>query len=170
MCPSTDTSAATAGFAADVLQRLLGRINQTCMEDDAIFHVSHAWTDGPVMYLVYTAPPSSLTWGLVRDTRESIIDPGPWSSVVTAARYYHQLDLCENRVSASFRVPGLDIDVILWHGDHTYREEPRRDLPQRTSEIPPARRYTHPTQSSSEIDRDPASPIETRHYVDPTED
>jgi hypothetical protein len=30
------------------------------------------------MYVVYTAPPSDRTWGLARDTRDSIIDPGPW--------------------------------------------------------------------------------------------
>jgi hypothetical protein len=30
-----------------------------------LFVVSHAWTDGPVMYLVYTVPPPDVTLGLV---------------------------------------------------------------------------------------------------------
>lgn len=33
--------------------------------------------------------------GLVRDTRESIIDPSPWPSLDEAVRYYYLLDLDE---------------------------------------------------------------------------
>ncbi|KZS67694.1 hypothetical protein A4G27_01810 [Mycobacterium kansasii] len=47
-----------------------------------VFLVSHAWTEGPLMYLVYQAPPSEITWGLVRDTRKSLLDPGPLIALI----------------------------------------------------------------------------------------
>lgn len=66
-------------FAADVLRDLLRRIDaENSNEGHHTFLVSHAWTAGPVIYVVFTAPPSDKTWGLVRDTRTSIIGPGPW--------------------------------------------------------------------------------------------
>lgn len=136
MCPSTEVADADAEFAADVLRKLLRHIDIKGRER---FHftylVSHAWTEGPMMYLVYKAPPSDITWGLARDTRESIIDPNPWPSSDEAALYYYLLDLEENRVSASFRHPG-EPDTILWHGF------PCESLPERVSDIAETRRYT----------------------------
>ena len=96
--------------------------------------VSHAWTVGPMMYLVYKAPPSDITWGLVRDTRGSIIDLGPWPSSDEAALYYYLLDLEENRVSASFPHPG-NPGTIVWHGISC------EGLPERESDIPEGCRY-----------------------------
>ncbi len=139
MCPSTEAESSSTEFAADVLRNLLAHITEENTEGiDAFgtFVVSHAWTDGPTMYLVYKAPPSPITWGLVRDTRESIIDPAPWPSLKEAVRYYYLLDLVENRVSASFPHPGNDPEVILWHGDQLYNEDSCEGLPQRPRDIP----------------------------------
>jgi len=83
-------------FATDVLRNLLDRIEFENANGHEPFLVSHAWTDGPIMYLVYTAPPSDRTWGLARDTRESIIDPGPWPDLDEAVPYYYLLDFEEN--------------------------------------------------------------------------
>lgn len=136
MSQSTEPTDFQVDFAATVLRKLLRHIKVKGGED---FHftylVSHAWTEGPMMYLVYKAPPSDITWGLARDARRSIIDPGPWPSSDEAALYYYLLDLEENRVSASFRHPGA-LDTILWHGF------PREGLPERVSDIPEAHRYT----------------------------
>src|SRR5579875_1028443 len=115
MRPSTETADAQGTFAAEVLRNLLLRIeNENQLANPAKGHytflVSHAWTDGPMMYLVYTAPPSDITWGLVRDTRESIIDPAPWPDVDEAVRWYYYLDLEEG---GSLRQPG-EPDTILW--------------------------------------------------------
>lgn len=71
MCPSTEIEKNSDEFAASVLRNLLAHITEQRAEGNDIVLVSHAWTDGPVMYLVYEAPPSNITWGLVRDTRES---------------------------------------------------------------------------------------------------
>jgi len=79
------------------------------------------------MYVVYEAPPSDITWGLVRDTGESIIDAAPWPSLDEAVLYYYLLDLQENRVSASFPHPGA-AGTIAWHGDR------HRRLPQGLSD------------------------------------
>jgi hypothetical protein len=81
VCPSTESTDAQREFAADVLRNLLSHIAEQNTEGRYTYLVSHAWTDGPWMYLVYTAPPSDITWGLVRDTKVSTIDPGPWPSV-----------------------------------------------------------------------------------------
>ncbi|WP_221369093.1 hypothetical protein [Mycolicibacterium xanthum] len=61
--------------------------------------MSHAWTTGTVIHLVYTARPSGRVWGLARDTAKSIIDPGPWPDEDEAARYYYLLDFEENQPS-----------------------------------------------------------------------
>jgi hypothetical protein len=135
MCPSTEATDTQREFAADVLRNLLHRIEMENAKGRDPFLVSHAWTEGPMMYLVYKAPPSDITWGLSRDTRESIIDPGPWLSVDDPALYYYLCDLEERRMSASFRHPG-DPDTILWFGF------PRKDLPERPSDIHEAYRYT----------------------------
>jgi hypothetical protein len=138
MCPSTDATDAQREFAADVLRNLLCRIEVENTKGHDLFLVSHAWTEGPMMYLVYEAPPSDIKWGLARDTRESIIDPGPWLSVDDPALYYYLCDLEEGRMSASFRHPG-EPDTILWFGF------PRDDLPDRPSDIPEAYRITPST-------------------------
>jgi hypothetical protein len=137
MSPLTEKS--SIEFAAEVLRNLMAHITEKNIEGTGIFgvfFVSHAWTDGPTMHLVYKAPPSPITWGLVRDTRKSIIDPGPWPSLEEAVYYYYVLDLCENRVSASFPHPGNDPEVILWHGDQLYNEDSCEGLPQHAADIP----------------------------------
>lgn len=147
MSPSTETES-SSGFATAVLRNLLAHIAEKNTEGTGIFgifSVSHAWTDGPTMYLVYQAPPSPITWGLVRDTRESIIDPAPWPSLEEAVYYYYVLDLCENRVSASFPHPGDDPEVILWRGDQLYTEDSCEGLPERPTDIPDKYRYVDPT-------------------------
>ena len=97
MCPSTEATDAQREFAANVLRNLLRRIDaENPNEDRHTFLVSHAWTEGPMIYVVFTAPPSDRTWGLVRDTRTSIIDPGPWPDLDEAVLYYYLLDFEEN--------------------------------------------------------------------------
>jgi hypothetical protein len=168
MCPSTEADA-RRGFAADVLRNLLRHIdaaNQKGAIDQRtghyIFLVSHAWTEGSTMYLVYTAPPSEITWGLVRDTTRSIIDPGPWPSLDEAVLYYYLCDLEENWMSASVGHPG-DPDTILWRGF------PREGLPERPSDIPEAYRHTpSPVSSSAKPqEQDPSAVGEPRRYADP---
>lgn len=92
------------------------------------------------MYLVYTAPPSNRTWGLVRDTRESVIDPGPWSDLDEAVLYYYLVDFEENQPSSSFRRSD-EQDNIWWFGF------PREGLPERASDIPEDYRYTPPKET-----------------------
>jgi hypothetical protein len=94
------------------------------------------------MYLVYAAPPSQITWGLARDARESIIDPGPWPSLDEAVLYYYLLDLEGIQPSASSSHPG-EPDTILWLGDR------HAGLPERPSDLPEAYRYTPSTGASS---------------------
>ncbi|MBU8817294.1 hypothetical protein KL864_15430 [Mycolicibacterium goodii] len=52
--------------------------------------------------------PSPTPWGLVRDTTQSIINPGPWQDLDEAVRYYYLLDLEEDG-------PGL----LAWQPDPT---------------------------------------------------
>jgi hypothetical protein len=163
MSPSTEYTDAQQEFAADVLQNLLRHIEAENTDGHDPFLVSHAWTEGPMMYLVYTAPPSDRTWGLVRDTRESIIDPSPWPDVGEAVLYYYLCDLEENQPSAFFRRPG-EPDTIRWRGDrHTY-------LPNRASSIPEAYRYT-PALGASRATRtqNQGQPVinEPRRYGNP---
>ena len=49
------------------------------------YRISHAWTEESVIYVVYRALPLNITWGLVRDTRNSLIDSGSWNSAAEAA-------------------------------------------------------------------------------------
>ncbi|MCP9274003.1 hypothetical protein [Mycolicibacterium arenosum] len=134
MSPSPEAESGSK-FAAAVLRDLLVHITEENAEGTDTFVVSHAWTDGPTMHLVYQTPPSTITWGLVRDTRESIIDPAPLPSLKEAVRYYYLLDLVENRVT-SLPHPGNDPEVILWHGDQSYSEDDCEGLPQRSADIP----------------------------------
>jgi hypothetical protein len=149
MCPSTDATDAQHDFAADVLRNLVRHIDaENNNEGRHPFLVSHAWTEGPMMYLVYTAPPSDRTWALVRDARQSIIDPGPWPSLDEAVRYHYLLDLEENWPGRFSRQPG-EPDTIRWSGDR------HEGLPEQVPEIPEAHRCTPPTgASSAKRDRD----------------
>lgn len=161
MCPSTEATNAQCEFGAEVLRNLLRYIDTGELRGPDPYLVSHAWTAAPMMYLVYRAPPSDIIWGLARDTRESIIDPGPWSSVDEAVRYYYLLDLEEDRMSASFRHPG-NPDTILWRGFPL-----ENDLPERPSDIPDSYRYTPLTGASSakrSPDQDRPGVNEPRRY------
>jgi hypothetical protein len=162
MCPSTEATDPRREFAAVVLRNLLRHIDDENSKGHDPFLVSHAWTDGPMMYLVYTAPPSDRTWGLVRDTRESIIDPGPWPDLDEAVLYYYLLDFEEDQPSSSFRRPG-ELDKIWWFGF------PREGLPERPSDIPEAYRYTPSTGASrAKHSRDHDQPVtEPRLYGNP---
>lgn len=162
MCPSTEPDDAQVQFAADVLRKLLRHIDDENTRRNNPFLVSHAWTDGPMMYLVYTAPPSDRTWGLARDTRESIIDPAPWPNLDEAVLYYYLLDFEENQPSLSFRRQG-EPDTIWWFGF------PREGLPERPSSIPEAYRHTPSTGASwSKPCQDQDRPVtEPRQYGNP---
>ena len=51
-------------FAADVLRDLLRRIDvENSNQGRHTFLVSHAWTEGPMIYVVFAAPPSDKTGG-----------------------------------------------------------------------------------------------------------
>ena len=128
------SSTADALVADTVLRKLLQRIEKANSEGRGPYLVSHAWTAGPMLYVVYTAPPSDRTWGLARDTTESVVDPGPWPNDDEAARYYYLVDFEENQPSTSFRRPG-DGDSIWWFG------HPLDDLPLRPSDLPKDARY-----------------------------
>lgn len=155
-------------FAARVLRELLHRIEVRNANAAAYprlgrctFLVSHAWTDGAVMHLVYTAPPSDRTWGLVRDTRESLISPSSWNPADDPALYYYLLDLEENWPGAESQEPGEDDDLIWWRGD------PRTDPPGRLSELPENYCYTPPPLDPAWIDHTPPPVVEPRRYADP---
>lgn len=163
MCPSTESSNAQSYFAADVLRNLLCRVDEENAQGSDLVLISHAWTEGPFMYLVYQAPPSDITWGLARDTRLSLIDPSPWPDVDEAVRYYYLLDLQESRPSASFRHPG-NPDTIMWLGDT------QEGLPQRPLDIPDAHRCTQSLGASSAKHgrrQEQRIVTEPRRYADP---
>jgi hypothetical protein len=164
MCPSTEASDAQNSFATDVLRNLLRYIDAQNARGRDLFLVSHAWTDGPMMYLVYTAPPSDITLGLARDTRESNINPGPWLSLDEAVTYYYITDLEEG--AAPFDHLGGP-ETILWYGDR------RTGLPEDPSEIPETYRYRRtPSTEASPANHDleqnqPYQPHHPRKYGDP---
>ena len=124
MCPSTDLAELQHRFADDVLQKLLRHIeveNQKHVDGQRpggyVYRVSHAWTDGPFMYVVYRAEPLEITWGLVRDTRESLIDAGPWNDTDSPALMYFLLDFEEGWGGPLTPEAGKDPEVIRWRGD-----------------------------------------------------
>jgi hypothetical protein len=163
MCPSAEATDAQSEFAAEVLRNLLRHIDDQNGKAGDQFLVSHAWTDGPMMYLVYKAPPSDITWGLARDTRESMINPSPWQDVDEAVLYYYMLDFEEDWPSSSSRQPG-EPDAIRWLGDR------HAGLPERPSDIPAAYRYTRsPEAPSAERSQKQDPPVinEPRRYADP---
>ncbi|BBX65354.1 hypothetical protein MSAS_45280 [Mycobacterium saskatchewanense] len=161
MCPSTNADAEQRKFAREVLRKLLRRIADENSEGSQPILVSHAWTDGPMMYLVYAAPPSDITRGLVRDTRESIIDPGPWPDVAEAVRYYYLLDLDERQPWGSFRQPG-EPSSILWDGFPL-----EEGLPERLSDIPETYRHM-PGPMRSPLKSERHAVNEPRRYADPS--
>jgi hypothetical protein len=165
MCPSTDSIADDGSFAANVLRDLLRHIaiqNAKNTGQDRpghyVFEVSHAWTEGPMMYLVYRTPPSDITWGLVRDTTRSLIDPGPWNDTDDPALYYYLLDLEEGWPGSSSLQPGDDPDVVRWSG------WPLKDLIERIGDIPESRRQPSLPVAAPEPQREPRSATEPRRY------
>lgn len=170
MCPSTDPAEAAHMFAAEVLQKLLRHIavengNQSDGERPGHreFQVSHAWTDGPMMYVVYQTPPLDITWGLVRDTRESLIDSGPWDDADNPALYYYMLDFEEGWSGPLSPEPGKDPDIIRWRGDQS------DGLPETLSDIPAVCRHNSTSRPSSVTQQDVEPPaVEPRRYADPS--
>jgi hypothetical protein len=164
MCPSTEPTGAQREFAADVLRKLLRYTAVNNSEGRYTFLISHAWTQGSMMYLVYKAPPSDITWGLARDTRESMINPSPWQDVDEAVLYYYMLDFEEDWPGSSSRQPG-EPDAIRWYGD------PQTGLPERPSDIPAAYRHTPsreaPSAEGSRKRDQPDQPPHPRRYADP---
>lgn len=168
MCPSTESNAGEDAFAAKVLHDLLRHIAvRNAKNTDQIrpghyvFQVSHAWTQGPMMYLVYKTPPSDITWGLVRDTTTSLIDPGPWTDAEDPALYYYLLDLEEGWPGTSSLLPGDDPDVIRWSG------WPLDQLIERVSDIPESYQQGPITVSQKEDRMERSSAAEPRRYGNP---
>lgn len=155
-------------LATDVLQKLLRRIAveniknvQNPRPGHYVFDVSHAWVDDATMFLVYTAPPSDITWGLVRDTRTSLINQGPWNDTDDPALYYYLLDLEEEWPGGVALEPGDDPGVIRWSGD---RQEA---LPETVTELPASYRHTPPSIPASETRPNNVEPGEPRRYANP---
>ena len=138
MTTPQDASDAERDFAIEVLRKLLLRIDAQRGVD---VQVSHAWVDDATIHMVYTAPPSDITWGLVRDTRVSLIDGAPWADVDEAELYYYLLDFEENWPGNFSRQAG-EPDDIRWVGDL------RADLPTNRSGIP-AQSMVVPSEPSS---------------------
>lgn len=116
-----------------------------------------------MMYLVYQMPPLAITWGLVRDTSESLIDSGPWDDADNPALYYYMLDFEEGWAGPLSPEPGKDPDVVRWRGDHS------DCLPERLPDIPSAYRYnptSMPTAESHQYGDTPGA--EPRRYADPS--
>lgn len=157
MCPSTDATAEERKFADEVLHKLLHHIDVMNGSGDGPYLVSHAWTDGAMMYLVYTQPSHDITWGLVRDTRESLIATGPWSDADDAARYYYLLDIQEGCATSWPDDPS----AILWCGFPV-----EDDLPERPSDIPDEHRHT-PAPIPAAVEREQRVVNEPRRYADP---
>ncbi|WP_180150447.1 hypothetical protein [Mycobacterium saskatchewanense] len=132
-----------AAESTEVLRKLLGYIAYYHDEDGRPpFLVSHAWTAGPNILLVYEAPLSAVTWGLCGDTRESIVGVGPRSPVDDAAYCYYVCDLEEGRVSASSptratRAPSTGSGfraTAFRHGRHTFRRRIEHATPRGAAE------------------------------------
>src|SRR5574337_700046 len=156
---ATDVTDAQRAFAADVMRGLLHRVAVENARGRLPVIVLFAWTQGPVIYLVYQAPPSEILWGLTCDTRTSLIDPGPWESERDAVLYYYEIALCEDRPVPSARHPG-DPTTILWDN-----KIPELDLPERPSDIPAEYRHTPPTIDMSPTVECPPTP--PRRYYAP---
>jgi len=162
MPPSAEPTDAQCKFAQDVLRNLLRSIDTHDRDDDRTFLVSHAWNHGTKIYLVYTAPSSPIPWDLVRDTTQSIINPGPWQDLDEAVRYYYLLDLEEDWPGFPPEQP-VDPHTIQWAGHE------HDGLPARGKEIPNGYRYQAPKVEHTiapPVER-PAVSNEPRRYADP---
>jgi hypothetical protein len=119
-------------FAADVLDALLAQLTDRNHQPwTATLAITHAWVDGAAIYVVYTTGSSNATWGWARDTRTSLIDPGPWPDATEAARYYRLLDFD----SAATAMAPTVRDTIQWYGDRL------GDLPQQPTELRDSHRH-----------------------------
>lgn len=169
MHPSTEPSPEQPATEAD--SKLLHRIEVENANAAAYprpgrctFLVSHAWTEGAVMHLVYEAPPSNRTWGLVRDTRELLINPSPWNEADDTASYYYLLDLEENWPGASSRAQG-ESDEVISGGAVTHVPNSRPTSPSFLSSIAThRRRLTRP--GSIALPRPSWSPAAMRTRTD----
>lgn len=160
MSQSTEADDADHRFAVGVIRELLTRAVDAVHGNYRLV-VTHAWAEGPFIHLVYLAPPSDITWGLVRDVRESIIEPGPWSNLDEAAQYYYLLDLQEGWPGAFSRQTG-EPDTIRWIGDL------RPGLPNHTTDIPDQyRRPTRDTSVDNPMSVEGQTDAEPRRYLDP---
>lgn len=167
VCPTAEVTEQQRGFAAGVLVQLLHEVEVRNANADPdirkgryTFQISHAWTEGAMMYLVYRAPPSDRTWGLARDTRQSLINPGPWNDTDDPARYYYLLDLEENWPGLHPRRPG-EPDTIWWHG------HPLNDVITHPGDISEQYRYSAPPTDPSWVERRKPVVNEARRYADP---
>ncbi|MBI3224391.1 MAG: hypothetical protein HYZ39_04960 [Mycolicibacterium cosmeticum] len=143
-------------FAIDVLSKLLLRLSGSGSD----IRVSHAWTDEATMYIVYMAPPSDIVWGLVRDTRSSIVDGAPWIDSDEAALYYCLLDFKENWPGNFSRQPG-EADEIRWMGD------PLADLPSDPAALPDEWRVVGTPDGPPRPQSSDGPAVEPRRYADP---
>lgn len=158
MCPSTDSVSAEHPFAVKVLQDLLTRIERSNEEAGyGRYLVSHAWTAGAMLHVVYQAPPSNRAWGLARDTTQAIINSGPWGPHDDPALLYYLIDFEENQPSSSFRPPD-EPDIIWWFG------HPRDGLPHHLSDIADDKRYVPVRSNPPEGETLPLSESEPRRY------
>ncbi len=111
---------------------------------------------GRITRLVIVSP------GLVRDTRESLINPSPWNEADDPALYYYLLDLEENWPGAESREPGESDDLIWWRGD------PRSGLPAHLFELSEQYGYTSPPPDPAWIDHTQPPHVEPRRSADPS--
>ena len=141
----------------------MARIDDHNRNGHGPYLVSHAWTDGPSIRIVYTAPPSGRAWGLARDTTESIVDPGPWQDTDEAALHYLLIDFDENQPNTS-PDNSADPDVIWWFG------QPQPDLPHMLSDLPDSYRYA--PSARNDVVTKPKGPFlaDPRRYADPPGD
>ncbi|WP_396928283.1 hypothetical protein [Mycolicibacterium sp.] len=114
-----------------------------------------------MMYLVYTAPPSNITWGLVRDTTRSLVDPGPWNENDNPALYYYLLDLEEAWPGNSSLQPGDDPDAVRWSG------WPLENLPERIGDLPESSLQPTLSVTALEPQPEPTPSTEPRRYGNP---
>jgi hypothetical protein len=165
MCRSTEPSERHNQFADEVLQNLLRRIeveNANNAKADGlssyVFRVSHAWSSGPFIHVVYEAVPLGITWGLARDTRESLIDSGPWNDTDNPALYYYLLDFEEGWPGPLAPQPDEDPDVIRWRGDL------HESLPGRVSTLDESWRYTPPPAAGEAGSTEQPPTVTPRRY------
>lgn len=117
-----------------------------------------------MMYVVYQTPSLDITWGLARDTGESLIVSGPWDENDNPALYYYMLDFEEGWPGPLSPEPGKDPDIIRWRGDHC------AGIPESLADIPAVYRHkptSKPAVESQQSEQPPAA--EPRRYADPSQ-